>query len=859
MHEPAQTDTAQTHEPGQSDTAPMHEPAQSETAPMYGVSRRQTSDKQISRIDDKRRDAMKKQQRYLSMDTETAACILQQGIRAYIARKKAPFNLAQPMNLPYELLVITKRLQRRNALRGFLRDAIFLLILCSVLWAQRNVQQRFELERTLQGFMHEITTPEGLGFDGIESLDDFWDYTENGFFTAIVDAKSDGARIRTYNQLVGTARLETRRVGPASCEWLEYGAPEDLLWRVTNYSNECYGLQGGANEPFGPWYDTSKFHPSHGSRFIVDLGTDPTFTRLRLADMRRSSFLSEQTREISISMVVYNHALLMLATMRLQISLSISGQMSKAYFVQSINVQEYVGKQHVWRLVFEVVLFLWVIASVTAETRRVTRLGVRKAFSSLYPCVDVLRAACLLVCLGLWLSGQRVALEIDLMTTEFVDLGEQTQIASTYMLFGSFTIMLSLLRTFEYFESVPKLAAIVRAVSSVAADLGWFFLLFWMFFFTFALVGHLILGPSLPEWSKMFDVEYGGESAINTCFDMMTGNYMLEGIAVASAGGGDIAKSLSGIIFYYTFILIMFFMMLNVLLAILMDGYAAVKSAGTSEAQETLNVHMGSLRTDLRGATMLWCDAALALFGRRNRIVRRRLSAWEQEDTMQGRDDVTVFWGEERWATELHRVIERRRRLGRPSRGVRLITFAAELRAEYESLSESKPKSHLESLSNLAKTMTNLHVPGHLAADKTQIFLQVMHRFNDKLVHPPNNTDKNFASETSEEMIKRLSDAMKINRAEMRKLQELVVVAMGSLNGDRETPRQLATPVAAPVAEFEAKKETGSDDDVLAPLAKGDAQNNDGGRVGGGGEEEHDYNSPENQPPAAAAMQALEA
>ena len=129
--------------------------------------------------------------------------------------------------------------------------------------------------------------------------------------------------IRTYNQLVGTVRIETLRVDADSCDYKGFPWAQQILNQrrpalTASDTTTCYGSKKHlSTTPFGPWYDPTRWvvhekpgnGPNSAARYVIDLGKDPTFARLKIAEGRHDKFLSEFTRRIVISFVIYNNVI----------------------------------------------------------------------------------------------------------------------------------------------------------------------------------------------------------------------------------------------------------------------------------------------------------------------------------------------------------------------------------------------------------------------------------------------------------------------------------------------------------------------------------------------------------------------
>merc|ERR1711998_69478 len=100
-----------------------------------------------------------------------------------------------------------------------------------------------------------------------------------------------------------------------------------------------------------------------------------------------------------------------------------------------------------------------------------------------------------------------------------------------------------------------------------------------------------MFGSALEEFSDVW-------SSIQVLFMMMTGEYGYEPIY-----GVD---KLSAPIFYYSYLILVFFLLLNILLAILMDTYAIIQDELQDARKKEEYRHPHSLFTELYHDTIDW-------------------------------------------------------------------------------------------------------------------------------------------------------------------------------------------------------------------------------------------------------------
>lgn len=599
---------------------------------------------------------------------------IQNAWRGYRARKSLPLRINESLHLGYELFVMKKRLYRRKMLVGFFKHVVFMLLLSVVVWLQlgQTIHNRHELEHTVDEMVQSLETPEGLGFNSVSEVGDAWQWVRRGLFTKIANADElNHVYVRTYNLLVGSIRLETTRVSSSSCSW-----PDSLprAYRLKSIPPDCYGKGGGEDSPYGPSHDPRRYQASerHGeTRYVVDLGVGPKFAALRLQELATSNFLSKNTRTLTISFLLYNHALPMLCYTRLKLFLHPTGRIEHRSLSHAVSVQAYMD-QHYWvQAILEVILLLWTFFQAYGLLARLVNrfakppkpvgfVGGAKAASvqrrtlSLYWILGVLRVCCTFIFMMYWIvlyeDGSR---DLDLSVTRHYELERVTELLSLHEKFAVITILLSLITLLEFFDVSDRLAIISRTIRQVGADLPAFFFLFIVFWFTLAFIGFLLYGHSLIEFSY-----YG--TAINTCWDIMLGNFVFSQLEPAY-DPDDWFAAVAAVCFFYSNLVLMLLLLFNMLIAIFMDAFARIKADSESKANALITYNMGPLWKDALQAGKLRLRYALL--------------------RIRGRTDVLLPWTESRWMRDTRLVAETRYAIGQRVHVVRLSTFISNLRA----------------------------------------------------------------------------------------------------------------------------------------------------------------------------------
>jgi len=130
-------------------------------------------------------------------------------------------------------------------------------------------------------------------------------------------------------------------------------------------------------------------------------------------------------------------------------------------------------------------------------------------------------------------------------------------------------VLLLVVKFFEAFSAVPRLAVISRTLQMATWDLVHFLLVFGLIFLSYSVGAFFLFGQKLLEWSSP-------GRALNTSFRALMGDFNFQDMyAVAPV---------SSTIWFWSYMTLIFLVMLNMLLAIIMDTYCEVKEQSKSNA-----------------------------------------------------------------------------------------------------------------------------------------------------------------------------------------------------------------------------------------------------------------------------------
>lgn len=154
--------------------------------------------------------------------------------------------------------------------------------------------------------------------------------------------------------------------------------------------------------------------------------------------------------------------------------------------------------------------------------------------------------------------------------------------------------MMLIFQFIKAFRGQPKLSQLTRTLINATEDLTHWFACFIVLFLTFAFSGHLVFGLRLEDWST-------STRCVNAAFRALRGDLDLGGMY-------EIAP-ITTMIWFWLFLVLMIFVMMNLLLATVYDHYQLVKgkaNAFTGVALQTKDA-LGDLWAR-EGFKMIFCS-----------------------------------------------------------------------------------------------------------------------------------------------------------------------------------------------------------------------------------------------------------
>eukprot|EP00930_Biecheleria_cincta_P068799 TRINITY_DN56629_c0_g1_i1.p1 TRINITY_DN56629_c0_g1~~TRINITY_DN56629_c0_g1_i1.p1 ORF type:complete len:895 (+),score=178.65 TRINITY_DN56629_c0_g1_i1:33-2717(+) len=312
--------------------------------------------------------------------------------------------------------------------------------------------------------------------------------------------------------------------------------------------------------------------------------------------LRPGPWLDQQTQRVEVGMVAYNQNYGLISLVTINFFFPRGGHIYKLVHVQSAWSSDFNGDffEVTTKVAFDVIWLAALSYVAISEAREIISVvqsskihwyvSLANDYLHFWNCVDWVSIVCAYAVLGTWIRQFLATIEANNALLELASTN-QTAIAreeseqlsahifqvveGTVAAEGDFRFTLSfypmvvMLRLFKSFDAQPRLSVVTKTLMTASQDIIHFFIIFFSVTVCMVLNATLIFGQDMEEFATI-------DRSFITCFRAMLGEW--DWNKMKSSG------RVTGGLWISIFIVMIVVLLLNMLLAILMDSYAVVKS-----------------------------------------------------------------------------------------------------------------------------------------------------------------------------------------------------------------------------------------------------------------------------------------
>ncbi|XP_061888926.1 polycystin-2 [Entelurus aequoreus] len=472
-----------------------------------------------------------------------------------------------------------------NVLREMLTYIAFLVTVCVLTYGMVSTNMYYYTKVMSQLFLDTpLSAGEAATFRSLSTVEDFWKYTEGPFLKGMYwevwynnkSLPENQSLIFYENLLLGVPRLRQVKVRNESCS-----VHEDLRDRV----QDCYNVYTPANEdtaPFGPKNGTAWRHTAEGGMngssywgqvskyggggYYQDLSRTKEESAVQLQFLKDHLWLDRGTRAVFLDFAVYNGNINLFCIARLLVEFPATGGVVTSWQFQSVRLIRYVSSWDYFVALCEVMFCLFILYYVVEEALEI-RIHRLHYFRSLWNCLDV--AMVTLSVVAIIMNITRTAMVGHLLKSlleNYTTHPAFEPLADLQVHFNNVVaviVFFSWLKLFKFINFNKTMSQLTGTMSRCAKDLVGFAIMFFIIFLAYAQLAYLLFGTQVDDFCTF-------QASIFTQFRIILGDFEFSEI--------EEANPVLGPIYFTTFVFFIFFILMNMFLAIINDTYSEVKA-----------------------------------------------------------------------------------------------------------------------------------------------------------------------------------------------------------------------------------------------------------------------------------------
>nr|CAH8862020.1 unnamed protein product [Trichobilharzia regenti] len=478
-----------------------------------------------------------------------------------------------------------RELYIHTTLRELIIYVFFLATLMIVAYGPFN-SNTYLLTSSMQNTFLTNQVPNGTdALNNVNTFDSLWSvikgpimdswYTDS-WYNSQPFVSENNLTLLYQNRLIGVPRLRQLRVASNSCAVPVY---------FSNDIKECFAEYHESNEdktPFGLKVDTAWTYTSSqqlgmstfwgsvglysGGGYYVDLSRNRNNASSQLDTLFQNLWLDRGTRVIFLHFTTYNANMNLFCVAEIAIEAPPSGGLTISNEFRTIKLLRYVTPFDYFVLSCECTFMMFVVYYIIEEIMEIKR-HKWSYFASVWNCLDIVIIIISMVCCAFNIYRTINVLNLLEEVLQNPNIFANFQLLSIWQVnFNyaiSFTVFLAWVKLFKYISFNKTMTQLSSTLGSCAKDLAGFAIMFFIVFFSFAQLGYLAFGTQAKDFSSFM-------TTVFTLFRIILGDFDFNALQTANRVFGPI--------YFIVYVFFVFFVLINMFIAIINETYSSVKS-----------------------------------------------------------------------------------------------------------------------------------------------------------------------------------------------------------------------------------------------------------------------------------------
>lgn len=285
-----------------------------------------------------------------------------------------------------------------------------------------------------------------------------------------------------------------------------------------------------------------------------------------VAELKQGLWITQGTRFVSIDFTVYNANINLFCVVKLSFEFPATGGVIPMQTFTTVKLLKYTDGIDYFLMACEFIFIIYIMYYIVEESLEI-KTHKWRYFFNVWNLLD-------LVVIGI--SATQIFLNIFNLVTvsgllrelldkpfNYADFSQLANTARQLTILSAFNIFVAWIKVFKYLSFNKTMTQLSGTLSAATKDLSGFSVMFCIIYFAFVQLGYLLFGIQVRDFRSFKD-------SVFTLFRMILGDFNFKAIENAS--------TVLGPIYFLSYIFFVFFVLLNMFLAIINDTYAEVKA-----------------------------------------------------------------------------------------------------------------------------------------------------------------------------------------------------------------------------------------------------------------------------------------
>ncbi|CAM4726777.1 unnamed protein product [Leuciscus chuanchicus] len=469
---------------------------------------------------------------------------------------------------------------------------VFLVDLCLLTYGMTSSATYYYTKAMTDLFVN-LPSGNGLSFYYISSVNDVWTYMEGPLLDGLYWNKwyndeplqnENQSFIYYENLLLGVPRIRQLKVKSNSCKvHKDFQQEISKCFDVYSDKKEDDSRFGMINGTAWQYHSEKEIKGSNhwgilttysGAGYYQDLAKTKEESAAILDDLKENLWLDRGTRVLFIDFSAYNANINLFCVVRLVVEFPATGGAIPSYQIRTVKLIRYVTTWDFFIIGCEIVFCVFILYYIVEEILEF-RIHKLSHFTSIWNILDLV--VILLAVVAIVFSAFRT-IKVDKLLGNLLEQPDiyadfeflafwQTQ----YNNMNAVNLFFAWIKIFKYISFNKTMTQLTSTLARCALDIFGFAIMFFIVFFAYAQLGYLLFGMEVETFSTF-------NKCIFTQFRIILGDFDYDAI--------DRANRVLGPIYFFSYVFFVFFVLLNMFLAIINDTYSEVKSELASQKDE---------------------------------------------------------------------------------------------------------------------------------------------------------------------------------------------------------------------------------------------------------------------------------